>query len=140
MKARGYSKTTSSSSRTTTHLMDLSLQMQSPSPSQMPLVCPRVTQLAEQAHWPRVHLNPPLTRLAVASRTNTGVSVLPNILLTKIQRPVRAAGQTSQRNGVQLKGDLCFRFGALNPLFSDVIAIRCHYYQYCTLATDSRYS
>ena len=38
--------------------MDFSLQMQSPSWSQMPLVCPSVTQEAEQAHWPRVHLNP----------------------------------------------------------------------------------
>ena len=61
--------------------MDLSLQMQSPSPSQMPLVWPRVTQLAEQAQLPRVHRKPPLTRLVETSNTNTGLSLLPNIVL-----------------------------------------------------------
>ena len=39
-------------------LMDFSLQLQSPSASQIPLVCPRATQLAEQAVFPKVHLNP----------------------------------------------------------------------------------
>ena len=69
-----------------TDLMDLSLQLHSPSPSQIPLVWPRVTQLAEQAQLPRVHRNPALTRLLETSKTNTGVSEPPNILLTKITK------------------------------------------------------
>ena len=44
----------------------LSLQMHSPSPSQMPLVWPRVTQLAEHAHSPREHLED--TGVSVADR------------------------------------------------------------------------
>ena len=52
--------------------MVLSLQIHSPSASQMPEVWPRVTQLAEQAHWPSVHLNPPITRLQWRPNNNTG--------------------------------------------------------------------
>ena len=66
--------------------MDLSLQLQSPSSSQIPLVWPRVTQLAVQAKLPSLHRNPPLTMLVVASNTNTGLSVVfPNILWPKIK-------------------------------------------------------
>ena len=46
-------------------LIDFSLQMQSFSLSQMPLVWPRVTQEAEQAQSPRVHLKPALVTAAI---------------------------------------------------------------------------
>ena len=49
----------------TNYLIDFSLHWQSPSPSQMPLVCPRVTQLAVQAQLPRVHRNPALATVAM---------------------------------------------------------------------------
>ena len=58
-----------------TDLMDFSLQMQSPSPSQIPLVWPSVTQLALQAKLPREQRNPALTRLVVTS-TNNRVDVI----------------------------------------------------------------
>ena len=51
------------------HLIDFSLQLHSPSASQIPLVCPRVTQLAVQAHSPREHLKPPMVRLIMVTRT-----------------------------------------------------------------------
>ena len=86
--------------------MDLSLQMQSPSPSQMPLVWPRVTQLAEQAQLPRVHRNPALTRLVETSSANTGVSrVFPNILLTtniKHHSQISVIGYTIQAEQIIL--------------------------------------
>ena len=47
------------------YLIDLSLHWHSPSPSQMPLVWPRVTQLAVHAQLPRVHLNPALATVAM---------------------------------------------------------------------------
>ena len=63
-----------------TDLMDLSLQMHSPSPSQIPLVWPSVTQLTEQAKFPMEQRNPALTRLEVTSTTTRVVIVLENIL------------------------------------------------------------
>ena len=50
------------------YLIDFSLQMQSFSLSQMPLVWPRVTQEAEQAQSPRVHLKPALVRVTIVVR------------------------------------------------------------------------
>ena len=47
------------------HLIDFSLQLHSPSLSQMPLVWPRATQEAEQAHSPRVHLKPALVTATI---------------------------------------------------------------------------
>ena len=61
--------------------MDCSLQMQLPSPSQIPLVWPSVTQLAVQAKFPREQRNPALTRLVVTSSNNRLVlMVLENIV------------------------------------------------------------
>ena len=50
------------------YLIDFSLQMQSFSLSQMPLVWPRVTQEAEQAQSPSVHLKPALVRATIEVR------------------------------------------------------------------------
>ena len=61
--------------------MDCSLQMQLPSPSQIPLVWPSVTQLALQAKFPREQRNPALTRLVVTSTNNrVDFIVLENIV------------------------------------------------------------
>ena len=48
--------------------MDFSLQIQSLSLSQMPLVWPRVTQEAEQAHSPSVHRKPALVTAIIMAR------------------------------------------------------------------------
>ena len=56
--------------------MGFSLQMHSPSPLQMPLVWPRVTQLAEQAKFPMEQRNPALTRLLVTNNINMGDSMV----------------------------------------------------------------
>ena len=50
------------------YLIDFSLQMQSFSLSQMPLVWPRVTQEAEQAQSPSVHLKPALVKATIEVR------------------------------------------------------------------------
>ena len=61
--------------------MDCSLQMQFPSPSQMPLVWPSVTQLAVQAKFPMEQRKPALTRLVVTINNNRLVLiVLENIV------------------------------------------------------------
>ena len=60
--------------------MDFSLQIHSPSSSQIPLVWPSVTQLAEQAKFPMEQRNPALTRLVIASTISRVVIVLENIV------------------------------------------------------------
>ena len=50
---------------TNVHLILFSLQLHSSSLSQMPLVWPRVTHEAEQAHSPRVHLKPALVTATI---------------------------------------------------------------------------